>query len=477
MSWVLLSIAILNILAILTMIFIERRKPEIIISWLVILTFLPILGFILYVLFGSGLSLKTRRMLKRKILFEDSHDKFIWEELKRVPELPAVEKELVKYNQRASRSLPYFDNDVQIFTNGIDKINALKKDLLAARHSINMEYYIFDDAGVGREIMDILCQKAREGIKVKLIFDSVGCLRAPRRFFRRLKKAGGEVAEFFPPLFAIRLINLKMNYRNHRKIVVIDGKIGYVGGINIRDDHMGRNKRLSPWRDTHLKIRGSAVYGLQNAFFNDWFFCKRRQQSSAELTMLGYFPKVERVGNVIAQIILSGPESNVHYIKDSYIKMISSAKKQIVLQSPYLIPDEIFIAALKAAVKSGVKVIVMLPEIPDKKFVYLATLSFARDIVESGVEIYLYNGFLHSKMLMIDDTCVSIGTCNADNRSFALNFEINANLYGKQILAKCQEIINEDLENSTQIDATFFKKKPFTSKLGQTIFRMFAPLL
>ncbi len=477
MDYITLIILIINIVLIGTMMFIERRKPEVIISWLVILTFVPILGFLFYIIFGSGLSVKTRRMLKRKILYEDTYESFVWEELLRLPELSDREAELASFNERASSSLPYFDNDVKIFTFGREKIEALKEDLRNAKHSINMEYYIFDDEGVGKEVMKILCDKAREGIKVKLIFDSVGCIRAPRRFFKRLKKAGGEVAEFFPPLFGIRLINFKMNYRNHRKIAVIDGRIGYVGGINIRDDHMGLKKKLSPWRDTHLRIEGNAVYGLQNAFFNDWFFCKKRHISSSELVALGYFPKMEKCGNVVTQIVCSGPESKVHYIKDSYIKMISSAKERIVLQTPYLVPDDIFMSALKQAVKSGVEVIIMLPKKPDKRFVYLATLSFARELVECGAKIYLYNGFLHSKLLIMDDVCVSIGTCNADNRSFALNFEINAFLYNKEFINKCYKILEEDIKKSIQIDLTYFKQKPLTSKFGQTFFRMFAPLL
>lgn len=228
MDYIALTILIINIVLIGTMMFIERRKPEVIISWLVILTFVPILGFLFYIIFGSGLSLKTRRMLKRKIRYEDTYESFVWKELLRLPELSEEERELALFNERNAKSLPYLDNDIQVFTFGREKIEALKKDLLNAKHSINMEYYIFDDEGVGKEIMQILCDKAREGIKVKLIFDSVGCIRAPRRFFKKLKKAGGEVAEFFPPLFGIRLINFKMNYRNHRKIVVIDGRIGYV---------------------------------------------------------------------------------------------------------------------------------------------------------------------------------------------------------------------------------------------------------
>lgn len=473
----------LNLLAVLAMVFIERKKPQIIISWATIMFFLPLLGFLIYVLVGGGLSVGTKIRIRRKKLYSKDYENFIkWQsEALYLKNYKKSDKEKIKsitvFNNNFSESALIGGNDVEIFTNGKDKIERLKQDLLSAKHSINIEYYIFARDKVGKEIMAILCKKAKQGIKVKLIYDSVGSLRTPKAFFRKLVKAGGEVAEFFPPFLHIRLIQLKLNYRNHRKIVVIDGKIGYTGGINLRDDHLGLKKKLSPWRDTHIRVVGRAVYSLQNSFFNDWRFCVKDKSEAKDLVRDGYFPYMHSRGDVAMQVVTSGPESKHQAIKFALIKAIHLAKEKIVLQSPYFVPDEAFLDALKLAKLSGVEVIIMLPKKPDKKFVYLVSLSYARELCELGAKIYLYNGFLHSKALLIDDTILSVGSCNADNRSFSLNFELNCFLYSKNKVDEYSRIVEEDIKNSTLIDVNYFKNKPFLTKMAQAVFKIFAPLL
>lgn len=475
----------INILCVLAMIFVERKKPQIIVSWLVVLTFLPILGFILYILIGSGLSYKTRKMIKKKRLYQKEYDEFILKQKANLQDRKYKNKEeenfsdLLIFNINNSNSAYFRHNDVRVFTNGEDKIASLKKDLKNAKHSINMLYYIFANDEVGNEIMDILIEKAQQGVKVKLLYDSVGCLKTKRSFYKKLEKAGGEVAEFFPPLFGIRLINFKMNYRNHRKIVVIDGKIAYTGGINIRDDHMGRKKKLSPWRDTHIRLVGDAVYGFQSAFFNDWRYCKKMGSNFESLYNEGYFVPNRNAGETGAQVITSGPEYDDQPIKEAFLKMILSAKEKIYIQTPYFIPDEVMLSALNVARMSGVEINLMIPLIPDKKVVYMATLSYVKELLNFGnnVNVYLYNGFIHSKVVMIDDKVVSIGTCNFDNRSFALNFEINAFLYGEEASKQNIAIFENDITNSKKIDKTYFKRKPWYSKMAQAFFRLFSPLL
>ena len=467
------------------MIFIERKKTQSIVSWLLILTFLPIIGFILYLLVGSGLSYKTRTMLKKKRLYQKEYDEFIAKQKERLQgkKYKNIEEanlsNFLLFNLNNSNSAIFKNNKIKIFTNGEDKISALKKDLLNAKHSINLLYYIFASDEVGKEIMNILIQKAKEGVKVKVIYDSVGSLRTKKRFFKKLENAGGEVAEFFPPLFGIRLINLKMNYRNHRKIAVIDGKIAYTGGINIRDDHMGKHKRLTPWRDTHIRIVGDAVFGFQSAFFNDWRFCKKMGSNFEVLFKKGYFPKTNVNGTVAAQVITSGPELSEQPVKAAYLKMIFAAKESIYIQTPYFVPDEVMLNALKLAAKSGVKINLMIPAKPDKKFVYMATLSHVNELLSYGenINVYLYNGFIHSKIFIMDDKVVSIGTCNFDNRSFALNFEITALLYGEDVVDANKLTFNNDLLNCKKINLNYFKNKPWHTKLSQTIFKLFSPLL
>lgn len=478
MQYIFNIILVFNFLFVVLMIFRERKKPEIIVSWLLLVCFLPIVGFVFYVLFGSGLSFKNKKMLRRKIFYDDKYQNFY----RQVVEEETVIKSkrvsnLIKYNLINSKAVPTFNNNIKFFVDGKAKIESLIDDIKKAKHSINMEYYIFSDDFVGEEVMQALCDKAKEGVKVKLIYDSVGCLGAPRRFFRKLKKAGGEVKEFFPPLFYIRLVNLKMNYRNHRKIAVIDGKIGYVGGINIRKDHLGYKKKVSPWRDAHIRVKGQAVYALQNTFFNFWQFCNNKNIETQKYINEGYFPKFKKQGDVISQIITSGPNNDTDNIKETMIKMISIAEKQIILQTPYFVPDEMFLNALKQAVLSGVKVKIMLPQKPDKKIVYLASLSFVKSLIEVGAEVYLFKGFLHSKALIVDGYAMCLGTANADYRSFSLNFEIDMVLYNSKKVEEYLKLCEIDFAESQKINLAFYKKKHVFSKIGQTLIRLFAPIL
>ena len=472
-------IACINFLLLIFMVFLEKRKPQNIIAWLTVLTFLPIIGFVLYVIFGSGLSVRTRRMIRKKAISERDIIKNIkgiqtLEEAK-LDGILMEDKELVTLCYSFG-SYPIPGNNIKIFTNGISKVEALKRDLLNAKKSINIEYYIFADDKTGKEIMNILCQKAKEGVEVRLIYDSIGSRKAPRRFFNKLKKAGGKVGEFFPPFMHIRLINLKLNYRNHRKIVVIDGKIGYTGGINIRDDHMGKHKRLSPWRDTHIRVEGGGVYALQNIFLDDWRYCVNEKYPASLYLEKGYFPSPSIKGDATIQAVSSGPDSNVQKIKETYVKMITDAHERVYIQTPYFIPDDVFFSALRIASQSGIDVRIMVPAIPDKRTVYLATLSYLKEMAQLGIKIYLYNGFLHSKTLLVDDNKLSIGTCNMDNRSFGLNFENTMIIYSKDLNKQYEKIFNEDLKNSKEVGINYFQKKKWLTKFLQAIMRLLSSL-
>lgn len=469
----------INFLLMISMVFLEKRKPENIIAWLSALTFLPIIGFLFYIVFGSGLSVRTRRMIKKKRISERD----IIRNIKGIQTLEEAKVDgILKDDQElvslcySYGSYPLPGNDIKIYTNGSDKLADLKKDLLNAKKSINIEYYIFANDKTGNDIMKILCQKASEGVDVKLIYDSIGSRKAPRRFFKKLEDAGGQVGEFFPPFMHIRLINLKLNYRNHRKVVVVDGKIGYTGGINIRNDHLGLDKKLKPWRDTHIRVEGGGVYALQNIFLDDWRYCKNDNTPLRLYLENGYFPSPTIKGNATTQLVTSGPDSAVPKILEAYVKMITNAKKRVYIQTPYFIPDDVFISALRIAVKSGIDVRIMVPKIPDKKTVYLATLSYLKEVAELGIKIYLYNGFLHSKTLLVDDNKLSIGTCNTDNRSFRLNFEDTVIIYSKELNKQHRDIFEDDIKHSQQVDLNYFKKKRWLTKILQAIMHLFSAI-
>lgn len=479
LKWIIFASACLNFLLSLVMIFLEKRKPENIIAWLTAMTLLPIIGFILYVIFGSGLSVRTRRMIKKKSISERD----IIRNIEGIQTLDETRLDGILLSDRELATLCYSygsyplpGNDIKVFTNGKDKLDMLKQDLLNAKNSINIEYYIFADDKSGKEVMDILCQKAKAGVDVKLIYDSVGSRHAPRRFFKKLEKAGGKVGEFFPPFMHIRLINLKLNYRNHRKIVVVDGQIGYTGGINIRDDHIGKDKKLSPWRDTHIRIEGSGAYALQNIFLDDWRYCTNDNTPPLLYLEKGYFPSPKICGNATIQVVSSGPDSQVQKIKETFIKMITSARERVYIQTPYFIPDDTFVSAIRIAKRSGVDVRIMVPKIPDKKTVYMVTLSYLKEMSELGVKIYLYKGFLHSKVMIVDDNKVSIGTCNTDNRSFGLNFEDTAIIYSNELNAEHQKIFAEDIKKSQEVRKNYFQKKRWITKMLQAILRLMSSL-
>lgn len=462
------------------MIFLEKRKPENIIAWMTTLTFLPVVGFIFYIVFGSGLSVRIRRMIKRKAISERDI-------IRNIKGIETLEEAKIKDVYKKDVGLitlaysfgayPLPGNDIKIFTDGMTVFQALKKDIINAKKSINIEYYIFADDATGNEMMSLLCQKAREGIEVNLIYDSIGSRKAPRRFFRKLEKAGGKVGEFFPPFGHIRLLNLKMNYRNHRKIVVIDGKIGYTGGVNIRDDHMGKHKKLKPWRDAHVRIEGAGVYGLQNIFLDDWRYATNDSTPPKIYLENGYFPSPEIKGDASVQVLSSGPDSEIHKIKETYVKLITTAKHKVYIQTPYFIPDDTVFSAIAIAVRSGVDVRIMVPKIPDKHAVYLATLSYLKEMVEMGVKVYFYNGFLHSKTLIVDNNKLSIGSCNMDNRSFALNFEDTVLIYSKKHNEEFVKLFEKDVNSSMQVDENYFKKKKWITKILQAIMRLLSSLL
>ena len=475
----------LNILLALVMIFVEKKQTSTIIAWLSVMVFLPIVGFIFYILLGSGLGLRTRLMLKKTNMANVINKKDLDEMIKshnynfddNTGELLLKYRKLIQFNYTWGDSILTDKNSIQFFNNGIDKFNALKKDIINAKKHIHLDYYIFANDSIGIEIINLCIDKLKQGVKVKILIDSVGSLNTKKRHFRKFIKAGGEFKEFFPPIIPFKLFNLKMNYRNHRKIAVIDGKIGYVGGMNLRLDHMGYDRRLKPWRDAHIRIEGLGVYGLQSTFLSDWRFSTNDYKYPIKYLDEDYFPPIDSKGNCPIQIIASGPNNDKCEIKNALIKMINSATKSIKIQTPYFVPDEVYLDSLKLAKASGVDVQIMIPQIPDKHFVYYASLSYLRDLVKLGVKAYAYRGFLHSKTMIIDDEICTVGTCNSDIRSFKLNFEINSIIYNKEFTQEVLDAFNNDRINSDEYDFDAFKKLSLFKRFQMGLCRMFTPLL
>lgn len=472
-------VLVVNIMLALVVIFQERRDIGSTWAWLLVLFFIPILGFVMYLLLGQNLS--------RKRLFQ-------WDDLKKTGLEEELESQLAKFRSDQfffrnkatsdSRDLIYMhminnkailteDNAVEIFTDGKDKFEQLMKDIKQAKNYIHLQYYIIKNDNLGKKLIQALTEKVNQGVKVRVLYDELGSRSLPKRIFKEFRAAGGQVEVFFPSKF--RFINLRMNFRNHRKIVIIDGKIGYVGGFNVGDEYLGLNEKFGYWRDTHLRIKGTAVYALQTRFILDW------NQASDDYDV-DYVPNLypENVshGNIGIQIVTSGPDSEFQQIKNGYIKMIMSAKKTIFIQTPYFIPDESLLDALRIACLSGVEVNIMIPNKPDHLFVYWATLSHVHELLKIGAKIYIYNnGFIHAKTLVVDEEIASVGTANIDYRSFKLNFEVNAFLYDDEISTKLTKIFKEDIKVSRLLTLKEYEQRSLEIRLKESISRLLSPIL
>lgn len=474
-----LLIIILNIFLAITVIFLERRNASTTWAWLMVLFFIPILGFVLYLMLGQ--KMRKRQLAKllgdnRRIIeeaLEKQSDMLDRRELLPAESEMAIYQDMMYMNLTTSYALYTNNNAIDIFTDGNRKFDELLADIECAEHHIHLVYYIVRDDELGRRLMKALVKKASEGVEVRFLYDHIGSLALPRKYFRGLRAAGGKEAAFFPS--RIPFLNLKINYRNHRKLAIIDGRIGYIGGFNVGNEYLGLNKHFGEWRDTHLKVQGGAVLQMQAQFIMDW-------NLAAAIKMpldANYFPYPHDVNGIIGmQLVASGPDTEYQEIKNAYIKMIYSAKKTICLQTPYFVPDESLMTALRIAALSGVKVSIMLPSKPDHFFVYWATHSYLGELLASGAKVYLYErGFLHAKTLVVDRKVASVGTANLDIRSFKLNFEMNAFIYDTDTAAELADIFGDDAESCCELTMADYDNRPLFNRFRESISRLLSPIL
>ena len=477
LTFLLGAIIILNITLGISIIFLERKDASATWAWVLVLMFIPIAGFFLYLIFGKPISkrriftwdtkarlgVKTAVQAQLRALEEESFA-FKHEEI-------AEYEELVYLHLRNDDAIFSQENKVEIFTDGEKKFNALIRDLEKANDHIHLLYYIIRSDQLGRRIAEVLIKKANEGVEVRMLYDDMGSRSISRRYLRRLRNAGVQVEAFFPS--RIPKINFKINYRNHRKLAIIDGKAGYIGGFNIGDEYLGENKKFGYWRDTHLRVYGESVSHMQTRFILDW-----NQASRNDILYEERYYAAVPAGDVGVQIVSSGPDSDWEQIKNGYIKMIMSAKEYIYIQTPYYIPDESMRDALRIAALSGVDVKIMIPNKPDHPFVYWATLSSVGDLLEAGAEVYIYqNGFLHAKTIVVDGKIASVGTANIDVRSFRLNFEVNAFLYDKELTGRLVDVFNDDVKQSTQMSKKLYDKRSLGIRFKESISRLISPVL
>ncbi len=381
---------------------------------------------------------------------------------------------LIYYNLETSDAVLTNNNHIEIFIEGNELFTALKTAIQKATIYIHIQYYIIRYDEMWKEIKEILLEKVKQGVEVRILYDAMGSRQVPKSHWKKLKKAGIDVAAFFPPV--IEKLQLKLNYRNHRKIVVVDGKVGFLGGFNIGKEYLGKKKKFGNWRDTHLQINGSAVTSLALRFALDWNYATT--ENIFTRNHLFQIPQYEQYGDTELQIISSGPHSNRQQIRNNYIGLISRAKYHIYIQSPYFIPDRAMMDVLKRALKRGVKVRIMIPCKPDHMFVYWATYGYVGELIKKGAKCYIYeNGFLHAKVLTIDGIATCCGTANMDIRSFRLNFEVNATIYNKEFTEEMEKIFRKDIEQSKIVTKKIYSDRGINIRIKQKISKLFSPFL
>lgn len=468
--WLLVAIYAFSIISIIVVVLSENRNPVKSLAWVTILILLPLAGLFLYVFFGR--SIKNTRMisrrLKRRLKKNEAYRKIEYAKLESVLSEESIQQ--IRLTHSLTGASFYPGNSVEIFTDGTSKFERMMQDLLLAEKYIHLQYYIFENDEIGRRVKDVLIKKSQEGVKIKVIYDHIGCINVRNRFFDEMKKAGIEVYPFFRvtfPVFATRI-----NWRNHRKLCVIDGNVGYIGGMNIADRYLTGGK-FSKWRDTHLRIKGPAISALQYSFAVDWSFMGRPIVDEDI-----YRPGEMAKGDVGMQMSVSGPTGQWPNIAFIFSKAIANAKHRIYIQTPYFLPTENLLKALQSAALSKVDVRIMLPRKSDSVIMSHASFSYIEECLKAGVKFYLYEGgMLHSKTLLVDDEFSTVGSTNFDFRSFEHNFEGNMFMYSKKINAQMAEIFLEDQKECLRINVTKWRNRPLVDKMLESVLRLLSPIL
>lgn len=468
-----------NMLFAIIIVFFERKDPKSVWAWLLLLFFLPGVGFVFYLLLG--VDMHKRKTFRAKEMEENLHEiireqRFKLE--KRSCEKPEEDiagyADLAMYNMETADAVLFGENDIDILTDGNQKFDMLIADMERAERFIHIQYYIIRNDVLFQRMAEVLKRKTKEGVEVRILFDGMGCRSVKRSFWKRLETEGIQTAEFFPAVLG--RLQLRINYRNHRKIVVIDNKVAYVGGFNIGREYIDLDEGFGHWRDTHLRIKGPGVLGLQLRFILDWNYAAKEDLFRNE--KLFTEPALGDRDHCELQIISSGPDNSLEQIRDNYIRLITKARKRICIQTPYFIPDEAVLNVLLIAVRSGIEVSLMIPCKPDHPFVYWATYSYMGQLLNAGANCYTYdNGFLHSKGIIVDGEIFCYGTANMDIRSFALNFEVNAVVYSRKKALEMERIFREDLKYCTQITRDAYASRRLEIRFKEQVCRLMSPLL
>lgn len=469
--WLIFIVYVCVVLGTMLTVLMDNRQPAKTMAWVMVLIFIPVIGIVLYFFFGQN----TR---KEKFISRQSMDQLTKRSMLEFAEqqnlvLPEEHSVLINLFKTQNWALPFKNNTTDILTDGTDFFISLLRDIGQATHHIHLETYIICDDPLGRLLADALADKARQGVEVRFIYDDVGCWNVPNSFFEQMRNAGIDVHAFMPVKFPA--FTSKVNYRNHRKLCVIDGKIGYIGGMNVAMRYVkGSNGRA--WRDTHMRIRGGAVYGIQRSFLVDWFFVDRTL-----VTNRCYYPMLDGSINngCIMQVVTSSPISPWPEMMQGYVRILLEAKRYVYMETPYFLPTEPVMFAMRTAALAGVDVRLMVPLHSDAKFVEWASRPYIQEAADSGVKVYLYKaGFNHSKLLVSDDSLSTCGSTNIDFRSFENNFESNVFIYDSGMAQRVKAVFIGDMKNCVMYgDYMRTRRLSFTHRLWESFVRLFSPLM
>lgn len=485
MSWTNLIFLLNQVIVITAVIHVimDNRQPVKTMAWALVIYFIPVIGIIAYLFFGVN-TRRNRTVNSRSLDQLTKRSMLAFAEQKDL-KLPEEYKLIINLFINQSFSLPFNNNKVELLTGGYDFFPSLLRDIAQAKSHIHIDVYIFEDDSLGQVIADALIQKAREGVEVRVIYDDVGCWSVKNSFFERMREAGIEVAAFLPVRFPS--FTSKANYRNHRKIIVIDGLIGYIGGMNIAlryvkgiksgERRESTKEKNMPWRDTMTRIEGGGVYSLQRAFLIDWYFVDRTLLSNRK-----YYPAPATqysFPSSLLQTVTSSPISPYPEIMQGYVRLILSARKYVYIETPYFLPTDAVFLALKTAVATGVDVRLLVPHKSDVKITEWATRSYLREAMSAGIQVSLYDaGFLHSKLMVCDDQVCTCGSTNIDFRSFENNFEANTFFYDANLSCRMRDIFLTDERQSTRLSTLPQRSVPtFFVRLGEGLARLVSPLL
>ena len=468
LTYLFIAIYTATVIGIILVVILGNRNPLKTIPWVVVLIFAPVVGLVFYFFFGQDLRRKriiSRRTYKRLMVYAlPAHVR------RSDAPVPAACQSLSTLLTNTSQAVSFYGSRLTHYGDGASKMTALLEEIEKARDHIHILYYIFCDDETGARLQQALIRKAKEGVKVRVLYDDVGCNGVKKEFFQQMRDAGAEVHALLHVRFP--MLTDRVNYRNHRKIVVIDGRVGFIGGMNIADRYV-RGTQWGTWRDTHFRIEGSGAAGLQASFLSDWSATTKTHISGPE-----YYPPVGHFTDDILQIAPSGPFGKWRALLQADSYAIARARQRIWIQTPYYLPSEVLNTALQEAALAGIDVHLMLPARSDSKVVDLATHSYLDDMMKAGVKISFYKpGFLHSKLLIIDDMLSVIGSANMDFRSFEHNFEINAFVYDREFASRMAAVFEDDLTHCHTVTPGEWFTRPRTRRVAESLMRVFSPLL